>query len=351
MSSRLLTITFSFFILTTIILFTIFYNFQKNKYFSSLENRYISIAQIVIFSKMHYKEKDKEINKRLENFDIVIDRFDPMIYSDKNLITHIKYPKIKIKVYRHQKHFHLFISHMQQRIHLKDNGLESFNSLYYILFFIVYIGLLIIVYFTFIKKDIENKKARDIFVANIMHELKTPITKGKLTLTLLNDAKNTQRLDKVFHRMETLVNEFAFIEELVNSTNIQKNRYKLTDIVDNSIDLLLDECLIKKSFQERTIVVNYNLLSICIKNLLDNGIKYSDDKTVELINDEQNILIVKTKGKKLSKSLSFYTQAFSKEKQTGGFGLGLYIVKYILDFHKMKLEYSYENGYNYFKIV
>ena len=58
------------------------------------------------------------------------------------------------------------------------------------------------------------KEARNIFIRNIMHELKTPITKGKFLTQLEQNPENNEKLKSVFNRLESLINEFASIEEL-----------------------------------------------------------------------------------------------------------------------------------------
>ncbi len=59
------------------------------------------------------------------------------------------------------------------------------------------------------------KEARNIFIRNIMHELKTPITKGKFLTQLEFNTENNEKLKSVFDRLESLINEFATIEELI----------------------------------------------------------------------------------------------------------------------------------------
>ena len=61
------------------------------------------------------------------------------------------------------------------------------------------------------------KEARNIFIRNIMHELKTPITKGKFLTQLELNTENNEKLKSVFNRLESLINEFASIEELISS--------------------------------------------------------------------------------------------------------------------------------------
>ncbi|MDY0052112.1 MAG: sensor histidine kinase, partial [Aliarcobacter sp.] len=53
------------------------------------------------------------------------------------------------------------------------------------------------------------KEARNIFIRNIMHELKTPITKGKFLTQLEFNDENNEKLKSVFYRLESLINEFA----------------------------------------------------------------------------------------------------------------------------------------------
>jgi len=76
-----------------------------------------------------------------------------------------------------------------------------------------------------INKLNQFKEARNVFIRNIMHELKTPITKGKFLAELPQDEKNKELLKTVFYRLEALINEFASIEEiLVKKDSIDKKK-------------------------------------------------------------------------------------------------------------------------------
>ena len=77
------------------------------------------------------------------------------------------------------------------------------------------------------------KESRNIFIRNIMHELKTPITKGKFLTQLEQNEQNNEKMISVFNRLESLINEFASIEELISSSkNIDKKMYFLYDILE-----------------------------------------------------------------------------------------------------------------------
>ena len=195
------------------------------------------------------------------------------------------------------------------------------------------------------------KEARNIFIRNIMHELKTPITKGKFLTQLEQNEENNEKLKSVFNRLESLINEFASIEELISSSkNIEKKFYYLEDVVDNAKDILMieDERIISK-YENKKIEVNFKLFSIAIKNLIDNAIKYSPNKEVMIKSEDENI-IFENIGKELESPLEKYFEPFftHEDKAKDSFGLGLYIIYNILKANNYKLEYEYEDGINRF---
>ena len=199
------------------------------------------------------------------------------------------------------------------------------------------------------------KESRNVFIRNIMHELKTPITKGQFLTQLPSTDENKQSMQKVFYRLESLINEFASIEELISTKNkIEKKEYFLSDIVDNASDLLMsDEENIYQEFEDIRIEVDFKLFSIAVKNLMDNGIKYSYDKQVH-IKTEGSSIIFENKGEQLVSPLEEYFEAFFKAekiKSNQSFGLGLYIVKHILDANKFSLKYEYVDGISRFIIL
>ncbi|KAB0582282.1 putative putative two-component sensor [Campylobacter sputorum subsp. bubulus] len=106
---------------------------------------------------------------------------------------------------------------------------------------------------------------------------------------------------------------------------------------------------IKQNFK---VLGDANYLSIAIKNILENALKYNDfsKQSKILIKIYYNTLEVITSGEKLSKTLNFYTQNFSQEANSKGYGRGLNLVKRILDMYKFELFYSYLDEKNHFII-
>ncbi len=195
--------------------------------------------------------------------------------------------------------------------------------------------------------------SRKLFLRNIMHELKTPITKGMISAEMLEQSKQKERLISIFQRLESLLNEFIAIEQItVDGSYLNKRIYRIIDIIDEAIDIsLVEKNSIEMTIQEdMQLKVDFKLFSIAIKNMIDNGIKYSIDNKVHIFAEDDGIEFLSL-GKKLQYDLSYYLEPFTQgsDKKTKSFGLGLYIVDSILKAHKMELSYTHKNGYNIFK--
>lgn len=194
-----------------------------------------------------------------------------------------------------------------------------------------------------VKKLKELKLSRDIFVRNIMHELKTPITKGKLLLGLPYNDDTKEHLQRVFYRLQNLLDEFSQIEKFLSmNQNIKKKTYFLDDLVDSAIDISLhDEDLVIKEYENIKIDVDFKLFIIALKNLIDNAIKYSNNKKVTIRNDGKSILII-NKGDALKYPLERYFEP-SFDENSNRLSLGIYITNHILKANNYKLGYKYKN--------
>ena len=194
--------------------------------------------------------------------------------------------------------------------------------------------------------------SRQLFLRAIMHELKTPIAKGRLVSEMLDDERNKARMHSIFERLNLLIDEFAKIEKITSKNfELTLHTYKMSDLVEASVDMLMidnPQRLIRIKIEEDYLTeVDFELFTLVIKNLLDNALKYSTDKHVTVIISEQCLEIM-NKGEKLSEPLENYFKPFHTSKK--GLGLGLYIIKSILDIHQMHLDYLYTEGDNWFRV-
>ncbi len=201
------------------------------------------------------------------------------------------------------------------------------------------------------QKILSMLEARTLFLRNIMHELKTPIAKGRLAAAMLKEEKQKNRFESIFLRLEDLVNEFTMIEE-VNSLGDKSEfkEYRLIDIIDGAIDMAMVDresvgvdvpASIKKN-------ANYRLYTTAIKNMIDNGIKYSSDAHVDIVYKDEE-LCFESKGECIKYPLKYYIEPFTKENPSkNSFGLGLYLVDSILKVHGEVLAHEYRDGKNVF---
>ena len=200
------------------------------------------------------------------------------------------------------------------------------------------------------------EESRKLLLRNMIHELKTPLTKSKLYLGFMDESKNRDRLENGLNKLELLINEMVNIEKIsADSIELNKKEYRFIDILDNAIDsLFLEEDLVEHQQLNRSINVDFNSFSIVLKNLLDNGIKYSFNKKVKIDYTDNKISIISI-GNKLPFTFDKYIEPFFKgnfnEENQKGFGLGLYIVDKILKKHNFKFNYIHKNENNIFEIL
>lgn len=200
--------------------------------------------------------------------------------------------------------------------------------------------------------------ARQLFLRTIMHELKTPIGKGRIITEMLEDETAKKRLVGVFERLDLLIAEFSKIEQIASERcELHLQEVALSNVVDQALDLLMldakkreEQIKIEGEF-DFLVTVDFDLMALAIKNLMDNALKHSLDHTLFLRSKEQT-LIVANKGEALKMGINEYFQPFvSGSKACGSsLGLGLYIVQNILRQHGLEAAYTYEEGLHQFSI-
>ncbi|QOY54286.1 HAMP domain-containing histidine kinase [Candidatus Sulfurimonas marisnigri] len=194
-------------------------------------------------------------------------------------------------------------------------------------------------------------ESRTLFLRNIMHELKTPIAKGTIATQMLESQKQRDRFSSIFGRLESLVTEFALIEEVTSIDDKSEfKEYRLVDIIDDAIDMaMIERSSVTVTIDAKhKIYANFRLYTTAIKNMIDNGIKYSTDAHVKIliINNE---LCFESKGACIANPIQYYIEPFTKDNPSkNSFGLGLYLVDSILKAHDQVLAHEYDSGINRF---
>lgn len=197
--------------------------------------------------------------------------------------------------------------------------------------------------------------SKEEFLRDVAHELRTPIAKGLFAVEALDSSKSKDIIHKSFTELERLSSEFLEIEKLHNMESLQIESFKVETLILQSLSKLICEDESKISIDIRndfTILADLNYLSLALKNLIDNAIKYSSQYPIVITVDNEQIA-VKNRAKELNKDISYYLQAFTREEnlsESEGHGLGLNIVKKVLDKHHLELNYKYIDGWHVFTI-
>lgn len=193
---------------------------------------------------------------------------------------------------------------------------------------------------------------REGLLRDIGHELRTPIAKGKFALEKIDDFSQKELMKKIFNDLEILTNELIELEKL-NSSNLNHENFSAEKLIIESLQKIHvdDEDKIELQIDENfKIKGDLYYLSIALKNLIDNALKYSTKFPI-IIKANKDEISVYSYGNKLSKDIEYYLQPFTQElTQRNGFGLGLSIVKKIIDKHDFRLSYEYCNNQNIFII-
>ena len=194
-------------------------------------------------------------------------------------------------------------------------------------------------------------QSRQLFLRNIMHELKTPITKGRISAEMLENGKQKDRLIGAFEKLELLINEFASIEQITSGEGIKNVKpYRLIDMLDEAVDLaMVSPSHVDITIEDDIVLhVDFRLFTTAMKNMIDNGIKYSMDQKMSIVANKSKISFI-SQGNPLKYDLSHYLEPFVQEKTSHqSFGLGLYIVHHIVKAHHLEFTYEHKESYNSF---
>ena len=198
------------------------------------------------------------------------------------------------------------------------------------------------------------------FIANVSHEIKTPLTCISGAAEALeetnnpeNRAKLTAMLKKHSERLNNLVKDILNLARLEKSPRKESTAEKiiLSSVIDNVIDIETDrvkECGFELKLADNlplTVSGDADLLEQALINLIENALRYSNGKSITLsvTQEEANaVLTVKDDGIGIAPEHHdrlferFYRVDKSRSRELGGTGLGLAIVKHIALIHNGK---------------
>lgn len=220
------------------------------------------------------------------------------------------------------------------------------------------------------KLEIETLKVREEyrreFLGNVSHELKTPLftVQGYIS-TLLDGAmgdknlrkKYLERAEKGVERLIYIVNDLDMISKFeMGDLNLEYSKFDIVELVQNVFDLLemrADTKNIILMFDRRyskgiTVYADKEKIEQVVTNLVVNSIKYGKENgtteiTIEDLVKNKIIVRVRDNGEGIEKNHiprlfeRFFRVDKSGARSEGGSGLGLSIVKHIIEGHDEKI--------------
>ncbi|WP_301108475.1 two-component system histidine kinase PnpS [Sporosarcina sp.] len=231
-----------------------------------------------------------------------------------------------------------------------------------------WLGIVIIMHD--ITKLIRLEQVRKDFVANVSHELKTPVTSIKgFSEMLLDGAVNDAAVKREF--LEIIYKESnrlqLLIEDLLHLSSMERGSFEITrrsvnlmDVIEQSIQIVQtkvqekDMKIIVEAPECPSIEADHDRLVQVMVNLLNNAVSYSQDGTIITISvqevsgsvtiavADQGIGIMSSELPRLFER--FYRVDRARSRESGGTGLGLAIVKHIIEAHQGTVTVDSEVG-------
>jgi two-component system, OmpR family, phosphate regulon sensor histidine kinase PhoR len=191
-------------------------------------------------------------------------------------------------------------------------------------------------------------RVRQEFVANLVHELKTPITSLRLTAeSLLDDPipkdrrRFAERLIKEADLMSKIVDNLRQLGDIETGTvAVEMTRFDLRELIEDSVSRLgVDRPIEIDVPPDLVILTDRTKLAQALRNLLDNAAKFSPPGTAVDIRAEADgelVVSVRDRGPGISPEHwsrvfeRFYKVDRARPRESGGFGLGLAITKHLV---------------------
>lgn len=193
------------------------------------------------------------------------------------------------------------------------------------------------------KRIIKQIVERTQMLAGISHDLRTPLTRMKLMVTMMDDNPDKQDFLTDIDEMEKMLNGYlAFVRGQGDEVPVEVN---IDELVKSIVAKALNKKIkFKSSNDEKIIIAKEQSLRRAITNIIANASRYGKKIEVEVKKYEKKIAVfVDDNGPGIPKDKrddvfrAFYRLEGSRNKETGGIGLGLAITKDIITAHGGKI--------------
>ena len=178
----------------------------------------------------------------------------------------------------------------------------------------------------------------------ISHELRSPITRAKVSVELLEPSSTRARLEDDLVEMESLVTELLESERLNSRHSVlHPEAIDIADLVGSVVAQNFEGCVVVDVAADiPTINIDETRTRLLLRNLLGNAVRYAGDAESQLRvrwSTDRLTIEVQDSGEGIaaehidSLTEPFYRIDPSRTRATGGFGLGLYLCRLICEAH------------------
>ena len=201
----------------------------------------------------------------------------------------------------------------------------------------------------------EQNERQQLFIGSVTHELKTPLTSLLLNVDTLRNVYLPEEMQQAL--LESMDGQLHWLEQMVHKLLKLISLHRSAQIKPASVPELLKQVrkvtlgamekhgtVLEVSCKTETLPMDKDLLCSALVNLVENSAKASTPGQVIHLCAEENVLEVSDSGRGIAqKDLERVTEPFfmcdpSRSKVTGGFGLGLALVKEIAAVHRAALD-------------
>lgn len=174
-------------------------------------------------------------------------------------------------------------------------------------------------------------------LAHISHDIRTPLTRMKLQLALLKDDQAAQRLNIEIDYIDNMVE--GYLNFAKEEGNEESEKVNIKELVDDLLSTYKNEDInfICYNLSSEIVTVKKYALKRALANLLDNALKHYKNKIEISLKIRNNLfnISVDDDGNGIDESLynDVFRPFFKADKESKGHGLGLTIVKSIVQSH------------------
>lgn len=188
------------------------------------------------------------------------------------------------------------------------------------------------------RRILKHISQRTAMLSGISHDLKTPLTRLKLQIELLNKNQKLNSLKEEINEMEKMINEYLDFASNQYSQPLEK--FDIIELIQNLIGKSFKKNIKIKSPKNLIFSGRKNLIRRCIANIINNSQKYSENisitckkikKTIQINIDDDGPGIADEHKEKVFRP--FYKVDKSRSLKDNSVGLGLSIVEDIVNSH------------------